>query len=307
MKNIIPTKISLLFGVASDAAGGAAATDIALEQNTSLRIATDLEAATAAQAAYTAECAALPALYETRNAAAQTAYQFVQKAKSVIKVHCGSQFCEEWVDAGFLTNLQVPQSPLELESHLIALNAYLTANPTHENAPLSVTAAQALTVKTALRNARLAVNAQRSLCTAKKGLRDTAVRKLRLRIRGLICELEQLIDDLDPRWLSFGFNMPGAPEVPEVPQNVQLDNQVPGELYVTCDASPLADHYRFWKQVQGAPGEPELAGSSDEPAFVIEGLAPGTVYLISVSAVAEGGSESQRSTAVAGTPMALAA
>lgn len=47
--------------------------------------------------------------------------------------------------------------------------------------------------------------------------------------------------------------------------------------------------------------------SSTKPAFAIEGLTPGTVYLISVSAVAEGGSESQRSTAVAATPMAVAA
>ena len=137
--------------------------------------------------------------------------------------------------------------------------------------------------------------------------RDAAVRKLRTRIRGLINELDQLIEPLDPRWLSFGFNMPGAPEVPEVPLNVEVDNQIPGELYVTCDPSPLADHYRFWKQVQGPLTELELAGSSDEPAFVIEGLTPGTVYLISVSAVAEGGNESQLSTAVASTPIALAA
>ena len=307
MKNEVPRKVSLLFAMSTSAAGGASATDIELAQNTTVKIATDLDVATTAQAFYSAAQADLPAKYAARNVASQAAYQFVQKAKSVLKVHCGSQFCDAWVDAGFLTSLEVPGSPAELESLVQALNAYFTSNSAHENAPLGVTAAQAQALFNSLKNARIAVNAQRTLRGQKKVLRDAAVRKLRLRIRGLICELEQLIDDLDPRWLSFGFNMPGAPEVPEVPQNVEVDNQVPGELYVTCDAAPLADHYRFWKQVQGTLGEPELAGSSEEPAFVIEGLTPGTAYLISVSAVAEGGSESQRSTVVASTPIALAA
>lgn len=307
MKNIVPTKISLLFATSTAAAGGAAATDIELEQNSAARIATDLDAATTAQAAYNAAQADLPSKYAAQTSATEAVYEFAQTTKSVLRIHCGSQFCQDWVDAGFLTSLAVPTSAPELESLAQALNAYFTANPTHENAPLGVTAAAALTLFNNLKNARIAVNAQRTLRGQKKVIRDTKVKKLRLRIRGLICELEQLIDDLDPRWLSFGFNMPGTPEVPEVPQNVEVDNQVPGELYVTCDASSLADHYRFWKQVQGTLGEPELAGSSEEPAFVIEGLTPGTVYLISVSAVAEGGSESQRSTAVASTPIALAA
>ncbi len=219
----------------------------------------------------------------------------------------GSQFCAEWVDAGFVTSLEVPTSPAELEGLLSALRAYFLANVGHENAPLNVSAAAALTLFTTLRDARIALNAQRAGRGEKKVTRDAAVRGLRRRLRGLICELDQLIGPLDPRWMSFGFNMPGAPEVPEVPQNVVVDVLSPGELHVTCDASPLADHYRFWKQVQGALTEPELAGSSDEPAFVIDGLTGGTTYLIYVSAVSEGGSESLRSAAVASTPLALAA
>jgi hypothetical protein len=58
-------------------------------------------------------------------------------------------------------------------------------------------------------------------------------------LRGLICELNQLIDELDSRWLSFGFNMPGAPEVPAVPENVLVESLSPGDLHVTCDPSPL--------------------------------------------------------------------
>jgi Fibronectin type III domain len=307
MKNIVPTKISLLFAAATAATGAAHRTDIPLAQNTSARINADLEAASKAQADYTEASAALPALYGARAEATECAYQFAQKAKNILKSFCGSQFCGAWVHAGFLTNLQVPSSPGELESLLSALRAHLLANTAHENAPLNVTAAQALTFFTALRKARVAVNEQRSEIGAKKVVRDEAVRKLRTRMRGLICELDQLIDELDPRWLSFGFNMPGAPEVPAVPENVVVEALSPGELHVSSDPSPLAAYYRFWKQVQGAAAEPELAGSSDEPAFVVEDLTPGTTYLISVSAVSEGGNESLRSEPVSAIPLAQAA
>ena len=92
-----------------------------------------------------------------------------------------------------------------------------------------------------------------------------------------------------------------------MPQNVLVEALSPGDLHVSCDPSPLASYYRFWKQVQGAATEPELAGSSDEPAFVIEDLTPGTTYLISVSAASEGGNESLRSEPVSAIPLAQAA
>ena len=304
MKNNIPTKLSLLFAYATTAVGGATTTDIPLLQNTAAKITTDLDAATGAQAVYSAASAALPALYGARATATDNAYNFAQKAKNLLKAFCGSQFCDMWVDAGFVANLQVPVSPAELESLLSALRAHLLANPAHENAPLNVTAAQALVLFTALRDARIEVNEQRGLIGLKKELRDSAVRT---RLRGLICELDQLIEPLDARWLSFGFNMPDAPEVPAVPQNVVVEALSPGQLFVTCDPSPLADRYRFWKQAQGALTEPELAGSSVEPAFVIDDLTPGTTYLISVSAVSEGGNESLRSEPVSAIPLAQAA
>jgi len=307
MKNIIPTKISLLFASATAAGGAASTTDIELAQNTAARIDTDLQAAITAQTTYQASVAALPGKYAAKTLATDNAYDFAVKAKNVLKVYCGAQFCEAWVDAGFLTSLTVPKSAEELESLLTALRAHFVANPSHENAPLSVTAAAALTLFNSLKNARIAVNDQRSDATDKRFLREDAVKQLRRRLRGLLNELDQLIEPLDARWLSFGFNMPGAPEVPAVPQNVVVEALSPGELHVTCDASPLADHYRFWKQVLGALTEPELAGSSDEPAFVVEGLTAGVTYLISVSAVSEGGNESLRSEPVSAIPLAAAA
>jgi hypothetical protein len=42
----------------------------------------------------------------------------------------------------------------------------------------------------------------------KKAARDTAVKTLRKRMRGLITELKQLLSGDDARWNAFGLNIP---------------------------------------------------------------------------------------------------
>ncbi len=100
---------------------------------------------------------------------------------------------------------------------------------------------------------------------------------------------------------------PGEPSAPPAPTEVSVENDIPGQLVVTCAVVPFADYYRFFTQPAGNNAEPQLAGSSGEPVFVIEELASGTSWKILVSAVNTAGAEGPRSEAVATTVLAEAA
>jgi hypothetical protein len=79
------------------------------------------------------------------------------------------------------------------------------------------------------------------------------------RASGLQAELGQLLDDNDPRWLAFGFDLPGHPSAPDVPQNLVV---IPGaagsgSLFVHNDDARGAAGYRF--TVTNAADGSELA------------------------------------------------
>ncbi len=119
-------------------------------------------------------------------------------------------------------------------------------------------------------------------------MRDAAVRALRRRLSDLRSELLMRLEDMDPRWLEFGFNLPGAATVPAVPENVVVTAQPGACLQIACDPSPRATSYRFYTQRPIVDTEPILTGSATEPLFVTVPLVPGAEYLIYVSAVNEG-------------------
>jgi hypothetical protein len=158
-----------------------------------------------------------------------------------------------------------------------------------------------------LKTARAALTPDEADAEAKNNALELAEQQLRQKMGDLIVELGRLIPGHDPRWLRFGLNMPDAPEVPDVPENVVVNNSLPGKLLVTCDAATGASYYRFWKQVPEADAEPVFVGSAQEPQFIIEGLKAGVAVKVFVSAVNAAGGESRRSAPGEGAPVAAAA
>ena len=102
--------------------------------------------------------------------------------------------------------------------------------------------------------------------------------------------------------MEFGFNMPGAPTTPEVPENVVVTPLPGAQLQVVCAPSPNATRYRFYYQRPSVDPAPIFAGGSEDPLFVIEGLTAGQVYQVYVSA-ANDGAESLLSAPVNATPV----
>jgi hypothetical protein len=199
--------------------------------------------------------------------------------------------------AGFERNLGVPSSLVGLTRVLQGLKTYFTDNPTHENAPLNVTAARATTLLTNLTNARAAVDQQKSKVRELKFVRDSHVLAVRRDLRVLLSELHVKLDPLGSKWEEFGFKRPGAMEIPEVPENLVIVSSVATAVSLKWDAAQRAQNYRVWKKVVGVDEDFVAIATISDLDHIIVGLPAGATVQIAVSATNNGG-ESQRSAVV---------
>jgi hypothetical protein len=171
-----------------------------------------------------------------------------------------------------------------------------------------VTAAKAESWFKAIDDGRRAIAGQELLIRQKRETKDAALVALKTRLRGLMDELKQLIGRQDPRWRDFGFNVPAEPATPAAPQRVTAQALPPGQLLVTCDPVPFADHYRVWTQGADSQLPPALASSSQEPMFLLKDLPAGEQLKLFVSAVNSAGTEGPMSEGVsAQAPASVAA
>jgi hypothetical protein len=302
--NKIPDGYASLIVQGNDAQAGAEAIgdEVPLLVNTEELIAGNVAAAQSTQLAYKTTRAGLAGLSATMKSERDLAYDFCFKSRDLLRVYCGREWCEAWLATGFEDGLAVPRNYADQHELLVSLNNYFTLNPTHENAAVGITAAIANTRLVALQAAHEAINFRWALIETKKQARDAAVTALRKRLNGLCKELSQRFEDMDPRWMDFGFNMPGAPTTPEVPEDVVVTPLPASRLQVVCAPSPNASRYRFYYQRPIVDPAPIFAGGSEDPLFIIEGLTAGQVYQVYVSA-ANDGAESQLSEPVNATPV----
>jgi hypothetical protein len=293
--NVLPSGLDALFTLAEDMADGlnAHAAAIGILQNTEAKVRADLLAAQTAQNNYVASRAAKIGLTTAQTVADSNAKAFIGITRDVLAVTLGGQWSQVWEATGFPNqSLAIPAKIDERQALLAALQAYLTANPTKENAPLGVTAAQAGTLLTALSDARSAVNNGLVENGQKKALRDTAERTLRTRLRGTIDELDQLLDDNDPRWHAFGLIPPAQIGPPDRPANLVLTQGVAGSVLADWADSARAVAYRVYKQVVGVDPDFVLAVTVSDSDCTLSGLPSGATVKVKVVAVNADGDES---------------
>ena len=299
--NPLPDGIDPLFTLAEDMADGLNAHQaaIGIAQNTETRMRADLAAAQTAQTNYLAARSNKIALTTTQTVADSNAKAFIGTARDVLATSLGGQWSQAWEATGFPNqSLAVPSQMAERQALLAALGAYFTANLTKENAPLNVTAARAGTLFTALSDARSAVNAGLVDIGKKRATREAALRTLRLRMRGLIDELTQLLEPDDPRWQAFGLVEPAGSDQPGTPGNVTLTPGAPGILHVDWANAPRAGHYRLYKLVVGIDADFVLAATVTDSEVTLTGLPSGSTVRIRIVAVNAQGDESQPSAVV---------
>lgn len=290
--NKLPANLEELITLGEDAADGAQqlGTTIGLKQNTEADIRADLGNLTSKKSLYDTAVSDRKPLNTAMTVARSNARGFLTTARDVFKKLLGGQPSAAWGAPGWSSqSIAVPSTSELILPLLGSVKNYLTTNPAHENAPLEVIAANAEALHAALSNARSALNNHDTLIGQRKTDRDGGEEQFRKRMRGLIAELGQRLDEMDPRWLTFGLKRPGAPDSPDAVTHTRATALGGGRVRVQSDPAPRADYYQVWIQVTGVDTDFRLADSPAEPDKILEGLAAGATVNLKMRAVNETG------------------
>ena len=214
---------------------------------------------------------------------------FAVLARDILKPFLGSQYSEAWDAAGFRGSLSVPISREDVLRLLESLQAFFTSHPAMEWPDRNITAIQAGVLLDAINAANDAVLDQRSAVDILMSDRDEKLEAMRKGLRDLINELATIMDPLDARWLTFGFNKPGADETPDVPTGLSAVLVGPTAAATKWDASARAGYYRVWMKIHGSDAQPTPMGSPADLDFTLENLPANATVDIAVSAVNNGG------------------
>lgn len=291
--NALPANLDSLLAMGDAMADGLDDLEVVIGvlQHTATKLRVNLAAVVAKQLAFNTSKSARAGLTQTQTTADGNGRVFIGQTKNVLAATLGSQWSQVWEATGFPNqSLSVPTKQDERLSLLGSLQAYLTANPTLENAPLNVTAARGGLLFTALSDARNAVNANLADGAQKKSEREVAVVGLRVRLRGVIDELTSLLDPDDPRWYQFGLVPPASSDAPEAPENLILTaGASPGEVLADWSDSPRAVSYRVYKKIVGVDPDFVLAASPADSDATLTGLPSGQTVQVQVVAVGDQG------------------
>ncbi|MCX6896340.1 MAG: fibronectin type III domain-containing protein [Verrucomicrobia bacterium] len=294
--NPIADALPQLFASAEDAADGAHdhGAAVNLQQNTEARIRADLAAARAAENAY----AAAKTLKDTRSGelriADSNARAFLKAARAVLAQNLGEDWTAAWEVTGFPgQSTAVPGTQDERMTLCSSLNNYFTNNPAMEvnTANLVVTAVRADALFTAFSNARNASNNANSAAAGARNGRDGAVNTLKTRLRGLIAELGQLLDDTSPLWDAFGLNAPGAAATlpGDVPEALIATPGATGTVHVEWADARNATRYRVWKQIVSVDADFVAVATVTDSDATLSGLPDTRTVKLRVTAVNDGG------------------
>lgn len=300
--NAIPTGINDLLRLSNEAFTGAAALGgtIPLLINTSGEIGSNRGNLFQLENTYQVTLSQLKTAHTSLFTARANGKAFASTARTWLEHTYGPTFNQDWRQVGFIhNNLRIPTDDTDLSALLEKMALHLGNNPGLENPTpkVNVTAARATTFATALSAALSNLNGKEQDSVTNKTARDTAKKALRLRLSGLVGELGQRLPDDDGRWRRFGLNLPSAPRVPKVPQDVVVNTNTPNEFFIMCAPAPYATHYRFFTQRPGVDEEPVHVGNADEPMFHLTALTAGATFDVYVSA-ANAGAESRLSKVV---------
>ena len=221
-----------------------------------------------------------------------TARVLATSCVNILKPRLGNQWNNNWQAAGFINgSIAIPENPLTL---LQQLRAYFENNPTHEVASMGLTADACEAMADLVSAASTASNGSNTAAgTAKQNL-EAGIKAARSRLTGLRGELSQLLGDDDPRWYAFGFERPGDPETPEVPEHLTLVPGAPGSGSVAADWDDArrAEKYRaiVTDGVTNAEIASQLVNDSDA---TFTGLPLNTPLNVTITAINDAGGESQ--------------
>lgn len=216
-----------------------------------------------------------------------------------LKPAFGREWNGAWNEVGFTNGkLLIPDDPTPV---LLAMRAFYAKNPTRElKNPNGIDCTAAACQAAADAITKADTECQEAISDLSKAQKAYKVgfEAARTILSDLQSELKQLIADDDPRWLAFGFEMPGHHGSPTVPTNLVVTPSTAGALYVHCNDARRADSYRFKLLDPADPNKVIAEQLVHEPEAMFDHLVTGTNVKVVASAHNATG-ESQPCAAVA--------
>ena len=213
----------------------------------------------------------------------------------------GAQYNSNWQAAGWPNgSTGIPRTQDERFTLLNTQRAWFLLNPTAESSQGDATAALCAAAHAAVSNARAAVNTAETAVTAAKNTLRTAMKALRKRVRGLINELEEILADDDPRWETFGLNIPANPSAPEGIASLTATAAGGGKIHLMWSyATRMVSTRILTKRTTGAEIDDDFvsAGTTGGLEKTLEGFVAGVIVLVKVIPYNDGGDGPESPTA----------
>ena len=142
---------------------------------------------------------------------------------------------------------------------------------------------------TALSDARALDNARGDAQEAAKLARDAAFDTLRRRLIALVDELSLLLSDEDPRWETFGLNVPANPRAPDPAENLVLSLAGTHQVLAEWDRGTRSNDNRVLIQVVGVDAQyREYSKSGDATDELIKALPSNATLKVKIIALNSG-------------------
>lgn len=292
-QNNLPHGQDDLFTLAGDMADGLEkyGAPIGVVHNPETTIRAALAAAHQAENDYQTAAAGLRTARTAVVVATSNGRAWATLARDIWKPALGSRFNAAWKPAGFDGSIAIPSKPEEVHSLLANMKTFLENNPSSviKTEKINVSPEQAEILRAALEQARNAFKDQDTQTTGAHDFREARMDALRGRLSACIREVGDMLDDLDPRWIALGLNRPGDPDRPDAPEHLRLEPAGPGQLRAVCDPAPRAEHYRWYRKVEGVDADFVPLPTTQDPQTILDGLPGGATVLVHVSAGNQGG------------------
>ena len=265
---------------------------LGITQNTFVKSRADLDALLTAVNEQSAAEGAQPAAYAALRTADSNGKGFIAAFIKVASITLGNAWSDGWLATGLPDNtVGVPRTQAKRFTALAGIQAYLLANPTMEisTPALTMTAALAGTLHTAISTARQGVNNSLNLTKTQILAKDAAETAFRKRYRGVIKELEDILSDEDPKWYDFGLSRPADPAQPGQPSDVLVTALGSARVLVQIDGARRANSFNFYKKVIGVDAEPVKLLNSPGKQQTFEGLPVGATIEFTMTGVNDAG------------------
>ena len=284
----LPTNSGQLIGLGNKMVEGmqALSSTLGLTLISTAQMQANLAAFVAQDSDFNAARSARKTASDAYQAALGDIYNWLLGVSNTLATKWGTRWSTQWAQAGFTNNSTA--IPTRIEDRLgltLAMVNFFTANPGYEMPALGQTAAHGTTLRAAALAAQSAATSATVALNSIGALWQSAYDTLVAGMRALLDNLRNKLAKDDPRWLSFGLQMPATVTTPGKPQNVSAHLDQTGAIIVQCDAVALATRYRFRMLLVDLEQNYQLAASSMEPLASISGVAPGQTAQIIVQAV----------------------